>query len=157
MNMINASEKYGKEDISREIISSRTFNVPVASLFKAWTDPELLAKWWGPKGFTNTFHEFDLKPGGDWKFIMHGPDGKNYDNHSTFIEIVEPELIVFDHVCKPEFRVVATFEDNGEKSSLHWRMIFDSEELCNKVKVYAVTANEENLDRLEDVLKRFNV
>lgn len=148
-----STEKYGAEDHAKEIISGRTFNVPVKALFNAWTDPGKLARWWGPKGFTNTFHEFNLEPGGDWKFIMHGPDGKNYDNHSTFIEITEPELIVFDHVCKPEFRVVASFEDKGEQSALHWRMIFETEELCNKVKVYAVGANEENLDRLEAVLK----
>ncbi len=55
------------------ITSSRIVNAPRELVFMAWTDPQHLQNWWGPKGFTNTFHEFDLAPGGRWKYTMHGP------------------------------------------------------------------------------------
>ena len=58
----------------REFSNSRVFNVPREFVFKAWTDPNHLCQWWGPKGFTNTFQEFDMRPGGHWHFVMHGPD-----------------------------------------------------------------------------------
>ena len=63
--------------LCREIVSIRVFDFPRELVFNAWTDPEHLVHWWGPKGFTNTFHEFDLRPGGIWRFVMHGPDGRD--------------------------------------------------------------------------------
>jgi uncharacterized protein YndB with AHSA1/START domain len=139
----------------REIVSQRVFNFPRERVFGAWTDPKLLAQWWGPKGFRNTFQEFDLRPGGHWRFIMHGPDSKDYPNHSVFVEIVPNERIVFDHEAPP-FRVVATFAAQGDKTAVVFRMIFESAELCAKIKVFAVDANEENFDRLEALLTRTN-
>ena len=73
-----------------EILSSRLFRYPRTLMFRAWTEPELLARWWGPKGFTNTFHQFDLRPGGTWKFTMHGPEKGNYQNECVFFKIEEP-------------------------------------------------------------------
>ncbi len=136
----------------REIISQRTVPFSRALVFKAWTDPTHLAKWWGPKGFTNTFHEFDLKPGGHWRFVMHGPDGANYNNESVFVEIVEQERIVFDHVCNPLFRVVATFEEKPGGTAITFRMIFPTEAQCEAVKPLCIPSNEQNFDRLEAVL-----
>ena len=66
----------------KEIISSRIFHAPVDQVFKAWSDPVTIAKWWGTHGFTNTFHQFNFAPGGVWDFIMHGPDGTDYKNNS---------------------------------------------------------------------------
>lgn len=63
-----------------QIVSTRVFDFPRDLVFGAWTDPAHLAHWWGPKGFTNSFHEFDLRPGGNWRFVMHGPDGVDYRN-----------------------------------------------------------------------------
>lgn len=102
-----------------EIISSREFDASRELVFQAWSTPERLARWWGPKGFTNTFHEFDFRPGGTWRFIMHGPNGVNYPNHSVFAEIVPLERIVFHHLYSPEFQVTATFEDLGDRTELH--------------------------------------
>ncbi len=133
----------------REIVTSRIIDRPREVVFKAWTDPEHLANWWGPKGFTNTFHIFDLKPEGDWKFTMRSPDRQDYFNHSVFEEIVKPERLVFRHLTMHFFRVVTTFEDNSGKTKLTFKMIFDSKEECDKVKIYAVDANEQNFDRLE--------
>lgn len=137
----------------REIISRRVLKTPRDLVFKAWTDPMYLALWWGPKDFRNTFHQFDLKPGGTWAFIMHGPDGTDYPNKSIFVEIVPKERIVFDHVSGHRFRVTATFEEQGEETTLLFHMLFDSAEECLKVRPFIERANEENFDRLETVLK----
>ena len=80
---MSAKKESSAEALSdREIVTTRVFDAPRELVFKAWTDPDHLAKWWGPKGFTNTFQEFDMRPGGVWRFIMHGPDGVDYKNKS---------------------------------------------------------------------------
>jgi uncharacterized protein YndB with AHSA1/START domain len=143
------------ENAGWEIVSTRVFAVPRERLFNAWADPDQLKQWWGPKGFTNTFHEFDMRPGGDWRFIMHGPNGADYKNHSVFVEIVKPERIVFDHVSAPHFQVIATFaEQAGNKTLLTFRMVFKSAAECDKVKSFAPEANEQNFDRLEAQLAK---
>ncbi len=138
----------------REIVTTRVIDFPRELIFKAWTDPNHLANWWGPSGFTNTFEEFDLKPGGHWRFVMHGPDGTDYPNHSVFVEIKSPERIVFDHISGPNFQVSAIFEKQNDKTKLTFRMFFESVEECDQVKKYAVDANEQNLDRLEAELAK---
>jgi uncharacterized protein YndB with AHSA1/START domain len=131
-----------------EIVSTRQFDFPRELVFRAWTNPVHLARWWGPNGFTNTFHTFDLRPGGQWSFVMHGPDGTNYKNESVFREIVKPERIVFDHVSEPAFQVVATFTEEAGKTRVFFRMIFKTAAVCTAVKRYAVDCNEQNFDRL---------
>ena len=64
----------------RSIIGTRVFDAPRELVFSAFTDPKHLAEWWGPNGFTTTTHAFDLRPGGKWRFVMHGPDGRDYQN-----------------------------------------------------------------------------
>jgi uncharacterized protein YndB with AHSA1/START domain len=141
-------------DPNRKIITTRIFDAPRETVFSAWTNPELLKAWWGPKGFTNTFYEFNLKPGGKWKFTMHGPDGGNYENESVFVEIKEPEKIILNHISNPRFQLTATFEEAGHgKTRLVFEQLFETAEVYNKVKGFAVDANEENMDRLEAVLK----
>lgn len=137
----------------REIVTTRVFDVPRETLFKAWTDPEQLALWWGPKGFSNTFQEFDLRPGGFWRFVMRGPNGVEHPNESVFVEILEPERLVFRHL-KPvhDFLATFTFEDLGGTTRLTWRMLFESAAACERSRRYVVEGNEQNLDRLEAVL-----
>jgi uncharacterized protein YndB with AHSA1/START domain len=139
----------------REIVSTRVFDAPPELLFEAFSDPDHLAKWWGPKGFTNTFQEFDMRPGGLWRFVMHGPNGVDYENESVFVEIAKPERIVVHH-RKPvhEFQMTITFADEDGKTRLTWRMLFTSAAECDRVKAYAVEANEQNFDRLEAELAR---
>jgi len=137
-----------------EIVSTRIFDVSPEVLFRAWTDPELLKEWWGPKGFTNTFYEFDPKPGGKWEFTMHGPNGADYENSSEFVEVVEPRRIVFDHKTPPKFRLIAVFEPKDGKTGLIFRMIFAGLSDLNKVKPVAPKANEENFDKLEALLAK---
>jgi uncharacterized protein YndB with AHSA1/START domain len=138
-----------------QIITSRIFNHPCSLIFSAWTNPDRLKNWWGPNGFTNTIHEFDLRPGGKWSFVMHGPDGNDYPNESIFVQIEEPGLLVFNHISGHEFQVVATFEEiKDHQTRVTFRMIFDTVEECNRIKVFAVDKNEENFDRLEMELQR---
>src|SRR3954451_12512126 len=110
-------------EADREIVVSRVIDAPRALVFRAYAEPEHLAKWWGPEGFSNTFSEFDFRPGGHWRFVMHGPDGTDYPNHSVFREVVAPERIAFDHVDDPahQFRMTILLAAEGEKTRLTWR------------------------------------
>jgi uncharacterized protein YndB with AHSA1/START domain len=142
------------ETTDREIITTRVFNAPRELVYQAWTDPAHLAKWWGPKGFTNTFHEFDPRPGGAWDFIMHGPDGTDYKNKSVFVELVKPERIVFNHLSGHKFKVTVLFEDLGGMTRLTWRMLFDSAAEFDRIKGIVVPGNQENIEKLEAYLAK---
>lgn len=134
----------------QEIVSTRLFAAPRELVFRAFSEPENLAQWWGPKGFTNTIQELDLRPGGRWRFVMHAPDGSQYQNESDFVEVVSPERIVFDHL-EPvhQFRMTMTFEEEAGKTRLTWQMRFESVEEHARMKGFIPAANEENFDRLE--------
>lgn len=139
----------------KEIISGRTFRWPKEKVFAAWSNPQWLQKWWGPKGFTNTIHIFDFMPGGHWKLTMHGPEKGNYENESVFQTIVPGELIYWHRLTQPYFNVVVTFETvENDHTKLVFRMIFPSEEAREKVIKFIPAANEENFDRLEEVLNQ---
>lgn len=138
------------------IITTRVINQSRELLFEAYKNPEILAKWWGPNGFTNTFHTFDFNPDGHWSFIMHGPDGKDYKNKIVFREIVALEKIVFDHDSGPEYRGVVTFEETNEphKTRLTYSMTIGAYNVYKKLKDFIIGANEENFDRLEETLNK---
>lgn len=136
------------------IASTRIFNADQKLVFKAWTDPVHLKKWWGPKGFTNTFHEYDLRPNGKWIFVMHGPEGGNYNNEVEFLKIEEPNLIWWKRISQPWFQVLTTFETvAGNKTKVVFNMVFDTKEARDKLIKFVPEKNEENFDRLEVVLK----
>jgi uncharacterized protein YndB with AHSA1/START domain len=144
---------------NREFVTSRVLLAPRSRVFEALRDPALLTRWWGPAGFRNTFETFDFRPGGDWRFTMHAPDGAAYPNHSVFAEIVEGERVVFDHVLGHRFRMTITLEgidendsDDGAATLLRWRQVFDSAEERERIAAFVIGANEENLDRLAQVL-----
>ncbi len=81
----------------REIRLTRMLAAPRALVWKAWTNPEHVGRWWGPNGFTTTTREIDIRPGGGWRHVMHGPDGRDYENLITYLELVEPSRIVYKH------------------------------------------------------------
>lgn len=136
----------------REIVSVRVIDAPRAEVYGAWTELEKLARWWGPEGFTNTFETFDPRPGGDWKFVMRAPDGTAYPQHSVFVEVMPRERIVFDHKPPHKYRGVVTFEADGEKTKVTFRMIHETAEECEQVRQVVVDGNEQNFDRLETML-----
>ena len=139
----------------RELVTSRILNAPRERVFGAISDPAQLALWWGPKGFTNTFQEFDFREGGAWQFVMHGPDGRNYENKHTFAEIVKSERVVFQHRSSPRFQLTVSLEEAfGGKTKITWRQRFETAEECKRIATYAVPANEQNLDRLEALLAK---
>ena len=112
----------------RSIIGTRVFDAPRELVFSAFTDPKHLAQWWGPDGFTTTTRPFEFRPGGVWRFVMHGPDGRDYQNRITFDEIVPPERIVYRHgggddVEPVQFTQTLTFEDLGGNTRLTWHGI----------------------------------
>ncbi|HSI07698.1 MAG: SRPBCC domain-containing protein, partial [Rariglobus sp.] len=109
-----------------------------------------------PKDFKNTFEVFEPRPGGAWKFVMHGPDGTDYKNESVFRELEKPSRIVLDHLSSPRFRVVATFAAEADKTRFTFRMIFETAEMHDRVKGIVVNANEENFDRLAVQLRRLH-
>ena len=141
------------KESDREIVNVRVFNAPREVVFNAWADPEQLSQWWGPKDFRNTFHEFNFKPGGTWKFTMHGPDGNDFVNTSIFETIEKPERIVFKHLLPVHvFWLTATFENVNDKTKLTFRQLFETAEECNRIKKFVIEANEQNLDRLESLI-----
>ncbi len=144
-------------DLSRAILhTERTLPYSAAAIFAAIGNPERLARWWGPDGFTNTFEEFDFREGGRWVFTMHGPDGKDYANENVFREIVPDAKVVLEHVVPPHFRLTITLSPSGEQTHLTWDQEFESIELADRLRSICEPANEQNLDRLEQVMEQGN-
>lgn len=138
-----------------EITSERIINASAALLFRAWSEPAHLQTWWGPAGFTNTFHVFDFCVGGHWRLTMHGPDKGNYENESVFTQIQSPTLIAWKRLSQPLFDVEVQFVPlSAERTKVVFKMIFASEAECRKLKAFAPEKNEENFDRLEEELAK---
>jgi uncharacterized protein YndB with AHSA1/START domain len=136
-----------------EIYSSRILNAPLEIVFQAFANPEHLKKWWGPEGFTNTIHEFDLRPNGKWILTMHGPEKGNYENSSIFNSVEPLKLISWKRLSQPLFNMEVSFENISDtKTKIAFRMIFETAEACEKIKRIAGPKNEENFDRLEKEL-----
>ena len=113
---------------------------------------------WGPNGFTNTIHEMAVRPGGVWRFIMHGPDGTDYPNYIVFDEIVRPERLTYAHGIDannpPEFHVTVTFEEESRGTRVTLRLVTETAEACDKIKASgAVEGGKQTLNRLEVYLK----
>src|SRR5436190_16945605 len=111
----------------REIYSSRILNSPVETVYQAFANPLHLKNWWGPEGFTNNIHEFDLQPGGKWILTMHGPEKGNYENSAVFKTVEPLKLIAWERVSKPLFDMEVGFKKiNDSQTEISFRMIFDT-------------------------------
>jgi uncharacterized protein YndB with AHSA1/START domain len=142
-----------------ELIITRLFAAPRGLVFKTWTDAQDVAQWWGPQGFTITTQAMEVRPGGVWRYVMHGPDGTDYDNEIVYIEVVEPERLVYRHgsgeVDDPgEFQVTVTFTEQGNKTELTMRMVFQSAAARDQaVEAFgAIEGANQTLGRLADYL-----
>jgi uncharacterized protein YndB with AHSA1/START domain len=133
----------------REFVHSRLIDAPRERLFRAFAQPEHLANWWGPDGFSNTFETFDLQVGGHWRFVMHGPDGTDYPNQMVFRELVASERVVLEHLGSVHhFFLTITLTDQAGKTLVGWRQVFDTAEHKAAVAQFVAEANEQNLSRL---------
>ena len=150
------AEKKEKDNdtADRELVITRLLNAPKELVWEVFTTPGHIKNWWGPNGFTNTIDKMDVKPGGIWEFVMHGPDGTNYKNKSIYKEIVKHERIVFEHVTGPKFTTTITFTPEGKKTMLKWHMLFESkEEFIQVVKTFKADEGlKQNIEKLEKYL-----
>jgi uncharacterized protein YndB with AHSA1/START domain len=141
---------------ARSLVTTRMFDAPRELVFEAWTHPNHLSHWWGPTGFSITTRMFDFRPGGTWQLVMHGPDGRDYQNHIIYDEIVPPERIAFHH--NPDgsmgagHRTFATFEDVGGKTKLTMRITFSSVEEKERIvrEHHADEGQKQTIGRLAD-------
>ena len=144
----------------REIVATRVFAAPRELVFRMWTDPQHLGRWWGPRGFTTTTHAMDFRPGGVWRFTMHGPDGTDYPNKITFAEILEPQRLAYAHGGDGEavhFHVTVTFEAEGpDHTRLNMRMVFPSAaaKTVTQEKYGAIEGLHQTLGRLAEHVHR---
>ena len=145
-----------KEDNTsdRELLISRVLNAPIDLVWEVWTDPEHLKNWWGPDGFTNTILKMDMREGGEWNLVMHGPDGVDYKNASIIKEIVKHKRIVYDHVSGPRFLATISFEAQGKKTKIDWHMLFQTkEQFIQTVKTFKADEGlKQNVARMEHYL-----
>jgi uncharacterized protein YndB with AHSA1/START domain len=145
---------------AREIVFTRVFDAPRELVFEMWTDPKHLVHWWGPRGFTTTIQEMDVRPGGRWTMIMHGPDGVNYPNYSVFTEVVKPERLVYSHGGHQEggpradFQQTVIFEQQGAKTRITMQLLFPSAADRDRVvkQFNAIEGGNQTLDRLGERL-----
>jgi uncharacterized protein YndB with AHSA1/START domain len=145
---------------AREIAITRVFDAPRDMVFGAWIDPKAIGQWWGPRGFTTTTYSMEVRPGGVWKYTMHGPDGTNYPNIVRYEEVEIPERITYSLTGGEEgdeshnHRVIVEFRDKGAKTEVSMRLIFPSvEERSHVVDVYgAVQGLNDTTDRLSEYL-----
>jgi uncharacterized protein YndB with AHSA1/START domain len=144
----------------REIVATRLFDAPRDLVWQAWTDPTHISQWWGPRGFTTTTHEMNLRKDGSWRFVMHGPDGRDYHNRITYVEVLKPERLAYEHAPENSndepvnFEVTVRFAAEGEKTRVHMRMLFPSAAARDHVvKTYgAVDGLTQTLGRLQEHL-----
>jgi uncharacterized protein YndB with AHSA1/START domain len=148
------------ETADREIVLTRVFDAPRKMVWEAWTDPKQVSMWWGPRGFTTTIEEMDLRPGGVWKQVMHGPDGTDYPNNSVFTEVVANERLRYKlsggkrGAPAVQFESMVSFVDEGGKTRLTLRMVFASAEARdqNVREYHSIEGGEQTLGRLAEYL-----
>lgn len=134
--------------------TSRDIEASIERVFAAISDPERLARWWGPAGFTNTFHICEFKIGGRWSFIMHGPDGTNYPNENVFADIDPPRKVVIDDISEPKFRLTIALTPSATGTLVSWSQAFADDDFARRVEHIVVPSNEQNLARLTAEISR---
>lgn len=138
----------------REFRTSRLLQATPAEILRAYSEAQRLARWWGPNGFRNTFHEFDFKPGGNWRHDMHGPDGTDYPNYSVFAETSTERVVIRHLETVHKFTLTMALTPEAGGTRMDWIQVFDSAEEFTKLIKFVPRCNEENLDRLEAELAR---
>jgi len=138
----------------REIVISRTIDAPRERVFAAFTEVRHLSQWWGPTGFSTTTRAFEFRVGGDWDFVMHGPDGTDYQEWITWTEITPPERIALRHGEARDdpnaFDSVLTFVPERTSTLLEMRTLFPTKQLRDEAveRYHAVEGGQQTLDNL---------
>jgi uncharacterized protein YndB with AHSA1/START domain len=148
-----------KKDKSNELKVTRVYDAPVKAVWEAWTDPKQVAQWWGPRGFTITTHKKDLRPGGHWNYTMHGPDGTDYPNVTTYHEVEKYSRLVYDHGANDDqpalFRVTVLFSEKNGKTKMEMTMTLPTPEAAEETRKFVKKAGGESTwDRLGEYLDK---
>lgn len=139
---------------ARTMRTARALPFTPEQVYGAFASPELLASWWGPDGFTNTFESFSFEVDGRWTFVMHGPDGASYPNENVF-KVLEPgKTVVIRHDCAPYFTLTVRLAPAEGGTHLTWEQVFDDATFAANVRHIVVPANEQNLDRMARALEK---
>lgn len=133
------------------------FDAPVRAVWDAWTDPSQVAQWWGPRGFTLTTHSKDLRVGGHWRYTMHGPDGKDWPNVTTYHEVDPMKKLVYDHgatdTTPPLFRVTVLLREVDGRTHMEMTMALATPEAARETRKFIKAAGGESTwDRLAEHL-----
>ena len=128
--------------------TSRDIAATIEEVFAAFSDPERLERWWGPAGFTNTFHAFEFKTGGRWSYTMHSPHGGNPANESVFELIEPPTKVVIHHISQPIYRLTIDLTPSANGTMVLWSQEVEDDEVARRIEKIVVPANEQNLDKL---------
>ena len=138
----------------REIVIARVIGAPRELVFEAFTDARHLSRWWGPDGFTTTTRAFEFRVGGVWDFVMHGPDGTDYQEWISWTEIVPPARIALLHGETRDdpnaFESVLTFERDGAATRIEMRTVFPTREMRDQAveKYHAIEGGQQTLSKL---------
>jgi len=146
-----------KKSKSNEIRITRVYDSPLKVVWDAWTDPKQVAQWWGPRGFTLTTHSKDLRPGGNWSYTMHGPDGVDYPNKTKYLEVEKYSRLVYDHGANddrpPMFRVSVSFQETNGKTKMEMSMALATPEAAEETRKFIKKAGGDSTwDRLAEFL-----
>jgi uncharacterized protein YndB with AHSA1/START domain len=149
-----------KSAAEREIVLSRVFDAPREMVWEAWTDPEQVVQWWGPNGFSTTIEEMDVRPGGVWRQVMHGPDGTDYQNECVFVDVVQYERLVYTlrggRKGGPlvQMEKTTTFEEAAGGTRVTMRLLFASAEARDRnLREYgSIEGAKQAFERLADYL-----
>ena len=158
MNTDTTTHK-NQDTSEQEIVLTREFNAPPEQIFDAWTAPDKIGQWWGPNGFTTTTHSMDFREGGIWDYIMHGPDGTDYNNYIRYTEIEKPLRISYEQGENiedgPLFHSNVTFEDRGGTTRLTLKVTFPSKDARDKnvEENGAIEGGKQTLGRLAEYLR----
>lgn len=162
MTTTGSGDERGHPIADREIVVSRLIGAPQELVFEAFTQVRHLARWWGPKGFTTTTRSFDFRAGGVWDFVMHGPDGTDYQEWITWTEIVPPERITMVHGESSDdpnaFESVLTLELAGEQTRIVMQSVFPTKERRDEAveKYHAIEGGEQTLGNLAAYVAELN-
>jgi uncharacterized protein YndB with AHSA1/START domain len=145
----------------REIVIWRVIHAPRELVFEAFTEVRHLSRWWGPDGFTTTTRTFEFGVGGEWDFVMHGPDGTDYQEWISWTEIAPPERIALVHGETRDdpnaFESVLTFEPDGAATRIEMRTVFPTKEMLDEAveKYHAIEGGQQTLSNLAAYVTEF--